>query len=52
MALEEDLFESKTIQLELLANLKEAEDKYDDIAKLHEDIDANIHKKYADQLNF
>jgi len=52
MVLEEDLFESKTIQLELLDNLKQAENKYEDIAELHKDIDDHIHRKYADRLNF
>lgn len=48
MALEEDLFESKTIQLELLENLKLVENKYEEISEVHKHIDVLIHKKYAD----
>ena len=50
--LEEDIFESKTIQLELLENLKEVENKYDEILKLHENIDSVIEKKYTDRILF
>ena len=52
MTLEEDLFESKTIQLELLENLKLAENKYEEIAEDHKTIDNIIHKKYSDRLSF
>lgn len=48
MALEEDLFESKTIQLELLENLKLVENKYEEISEVHKHIDVLIRKKYAD----
>lgn len=50
--LEEDLFESKTIQLELLENLKVAEDKYELVVIEHERVYAELERKFADRLRF
>ena len=46
--LEEQLYESKTIQLELLENLKATEERLAELAAEQDD----IHKWYADKLVF
>ena len=50
--LEEDLYESKTIQLELLENLKHAEDKYERMVIEHETKYAELEAMYAAKLKF
>ena len=59
IALEEELYESKTIQLELLENLKTTENEANtNITALEEQLAAlaaeqdGIHKQYADKLVF
>jgi hypothetical protein len=48
IALEEELYESKTIQLELLENLKATEERLAELAAEQD----GIHKQYADKLVF
>ena len=50
--IEEELYESKQIQLELLENLKSTEQKLEETMENHEMEYADLEKKYHDKLEF